>query len=91
LKKWCERSNINYTSNQEMITQDIIIQKIQKQVDVTNKGLAHFEQIKAFALLPNEWSIENEELTPKLSLKRKVILKNYDKEIQNIYRSEVKI
>lgn len=91
LKKWCERSNINYTSNQEMITKDIIIQKIQKQVDVTNKGLAHFEQIKAFALLPNEWSIENEELTPKLSLKRKVILKNYDKEIQNIYRSEVKI
>ena len=37
----------------------------------------HVEQIKKFEFLPTEWSIETGEMTPKLSIKRKVVLEKY--------------
>ena len=43
-------------------------------------------QVKQFALLPKEWSIDGGELTPKLSLKRKVILEKNKEIIEKIYK-----
>ena len=91
LKSFCQRNNISYSTNQEMMSNDVIVAKMQKQIDVTNKSLAKYEQIKAFELLLNEWSIENGELTPKLSLKRKAIMKNYEAQVDKIYSLETKI
>ncbi|MES2558124.1 MAG: long-chain fatty acid--CoA ligase [Bacteroidota bacterium] len=91
LKGWCERNNITYTTNEEMISKDFIVKKMQKQVDVTNKDLAQYETIKEFALLPYEWSIDGGELTPKLSLRRKEILRINEALIQKIYSSEITI
>lgn len=91
IKGWCERNNIVYTTNEEMITKDFIIQKMQKQVDVTNRALAKFEAIKAFELLPHEWSIDGGELTPKLSLRRKEIMRINAACIDRIYASEMKV
>jgi long-chain acyl-CoA synthetase len=91
LKSWCERTGISYTTNEEMIRKDFIIQKMQKQVDVTNRDLSHYEMIKAFDLLPAEWSIERGELTPKLSLKRKDILRINQALVNKIYESEMKV
>ena len=45
----------------------------------------HIEQIKKIVLLPNEWTVDSGELTPKMSLKRKNILEKYKTEIDNIY------
>ncbi len=91
LKAWCERNGITYTTNEEMIKQPVIIDKLQKQVDITNNGLAQYEQIKAFCLLPREWSIDNGELTPKLSLKRREIMRINEGLVSDIYKSEVSI
>jgi long-chain acyl-CoA synthetase len=43
------------------------------------------EQVKKFALLPNDWGVDSGELTPKLSLKRKVILEKFKESIEQIY------
>jgi long-chain acyl-CoA synthetase len=43
------------------------------------------EQVKKFALLPREWTIDKGEMTPKLSMKRKVVLANFEKEIEAMY------
>jgi len=43
------------------------------------------EQVKKFELLPNEWGIDTGELTPKLSMKRKVISEKYRDAIERIY------
>lgn len=91
LKSWCERNSIEYTTNQEMITKDFIIQKMRKQVDVTNRDLAQFEMIKEFALIPHEWSIDGGELTPKLSLRRKEIMRINEQLIHKIYSSETRV
>jgi long-chain acyl-CoA synthetase len=50
-----------------------------------NEQFNHVEQIKKFELLPQEWSIETGEMTPKLSLKRKVIMEKYKDAIEKIY------
>jgi long-chain acyl-CoA synthetase len=43
--------------------------------------------VKKFELLYNEWSIDGGELTPKLSLKRKVILQKYKAQVEKIYNN----
>ncbi len=91
LQAWCSRNNIKYTTNEEMIHQEVIIKKIQLQVDAINKDLAQYEMIKAFELLPQDLSIERGELTPKLSLKRKEMLRLHAPLVDKIYQSETKI
>jgi long-chain acyl-CoA synthetase len=41
--------------------------------------------VKKFSLLPNDWGVDSGELTPKLSLKRKVILEKFKEAIEQIY------
>ena len=57
-----------------------------EEVDEVNKSLSHYEAIKKIELLPREWTIENGELTPKLSLKRRVILEANKNLLDRIYR-----
>lgn len=61
------------------------IEIIQAEMDQLNAGFSNYEKVKKFALLPVEWSVAGSELTPKLSLKRRVILEKYSTEIEKIY------
>ena len=54
-------------------------------VERYNQHFNHVEQIKKFELLPNEWSVDTGELTPKLSMKRKVIMEKYKDAVERIY------
>jgi long-chain acyl-CoA synthetase len=56
-----------------------------QEVDAINKSLAQFETIKNVILAPRPFSVDSGELTPKLSLKRKVIMKNYEARINALY------
>ena len=55
------------------------------EVEHYNQQFNHVEQIKRFELLPHEWSVETGEMTPKLSLKRKVIMEKYRDAVRRIY------
>jgi long-chain acyl-CoA synthetase len=85
LKDWCRQNNVSYTSNEEMIHHPAILTLYKDLVESFNKYFNHVEQIKKFELLPREWSIETGEMTPKLSLKRKVIMEKYRDAIERIY------
>ncbi len=74
LKEYCKRKGIEFTSNEEIIKNPTIKARIIEEVEKANKTLAQYETIKRPELLPREWSIEKNEMTPKLSLKRKVIM-----------------
>lgn len=88
LKKWVEKKGISFSSKEEIVKNEQVISKYQEIIDKANEGFGHWEQVKKFALLPNEWSIDGGELTPKLSLKRKVILEKNKEIIDDIYREE---
>ncbi len=58
---------------------------IRKQLDKYNPRFAQVEQVKKFALLSDAWSIDGGELTPKLSMRRKVIEDRHSAEIDALY------
>lgn len=85
VKEWCSRKNISCPSNEELVKNPEVIKRIQEEVNKVNKSLAQFETIKKFELLPKEWSVDSGELTPKLSLRRKVILEKNKELVDKMY------
>lgn len=87
LREWAERKNIDLGdgSNSALISNPEVIQRIQKEVEEFNAGFGNWEQLKKFALLENELSIEANELTPTLKLKRKNILANHKAKYEQIF------
>ncbi len=85
LEKWCGHKGIPYGSKEEVVKNPQVIEKYQREIDRFNSNFGHWEQVKKFELLPKEWTIDGGELTPKLSLKRKAILKKEEEIIQRIY------
>ena len=58
---------------------------VQEAVDDVNRDRSRYEQIKRFAILARDFSIEEEELTPTLKLKRKVVLDHFAAEVASLY------
>ncbi|MFD0939789.1 AMP-dependent synthetase/ligase [Pedobacter boryungensis] len=86
LKTWCDKKGITYTTNEEMICNDQVIDKFNRIIATLGTEFGKWEQVKRFALLPKEFSIDGGELTPKLSFKRKVILEKNKDIIEKIYK-----
>ena len=85
LKKWTQQNNIEYTTNEDILKNHQVQQLYKSEVEHYNQQFNHVEQIKKFELLPHEWSVETGEMTPKLSLKRKVITEKYRDAVKRIY------
>jgi len=85
IREWCSQKQIAYTSDEEMVTNERVINKIQKEIDGLNENFAQYEKIKKFRLLPKAWTIDDGELTPTLKLKRKAIYQKYEKEIDELF------
>jgi len=60
--------------------------KIKEFIENNNKNLSLIEKIKKFIIVFDEFTIENRMLTPTLKLKRKIILENYKKRLENLYK-----
>ncbi|MGZ4159032.1 MAG: AMP-dependent synthetase/ligase, partial [Bacteroidia bacterium] len=88
LKEYCKRKNIEYSSNEEIIKNDTIKARIAEEIEKVNAELAQYEKIKRPELLSREWTIDKNEMTPKLSLKRKVIMAENKDLIEKIYGAE---
>ncbi len=75
----------NYLVALIVTEKDINKEKIQKILENINKNLTLVEKIKKFALIDEEFTINNGMLTPTLKLKRKEIVKNYKQQLENLY------
>lgn len=85
LKGWCERHDVVFGSNQEIIKNPVIIKRFKKEIDTYNKNLGKVENIIKFQLLADEWSQATGFLTPTLKIKRNKILAAYKETIDKIY------
>jgi long-chain acyl-CoA synthetase len=88
LEKWAGLKNIIWTERRQLLEMPTIRAKMEKEVHSMIDGLAHFEQPKKIALLEHDFSIERGELTPKLSVKRKVIDASYKAMIDALYEAD---
>lgn len=85
LKDYCALKGIPYTSNEQVVCEPRIKERLFAEVEKVNEGLGHWEQVKKIALLPKEWSVDGGEMTPKLSLRRKPILAKYAAVVEGLY------
>ena len=58
---------------------------VQADLDDANRHYAQVEQIKKFAILPRDFTLEDGELTPSLKLKRNVVYTNYADDFERLY------
>ncbi|WP_336627009.1 MULTISPECIES: AMP-dependent synthetase/ligase [unclassified Microbacterium] len=59
--------------------------EVQRAIDIANKGVSRAESIRKFTILDTEWTEASGHLTPKLSIKRNVILDDFADAIEDIY------
>ena len=79
---------IEAKSNEELVRHEGVRRLIQDEIDRFNTNLDRQEKIRRFALLPRDFSIEEDEITPSLKVKRKMIDKKYKSIIDQLYVDE---
>lgn len=80
-----ERMGLEFTDLADLAQKPEIQAMAQAAVDAANERLSRPEQVKAFELLPVEWTAESEELTPTLKLKRRVVNQKYADVLDRLY------
>jgi long-chain acyl-CoA synthetase len=83
-----ELDSLNISSKpnyEELATNPLVYEIIEAEIKTTNGELASYESIKGFIIAPSDFSIENGHMTPSLKLKKKIILKTYEREIDALY------
>ena len=80
-----QAEGITEKNQDALIKHPRVLEIIQSDVDRLNANFGSYESVKKFALLGKEWSVDGGEMTPKLSLKRRIIMEKYAKEIESIY------
>jgi long-chain acyl-CoA synthetase len=63
-------------------------EKLEREARRSLRDLAHFEMPKKFLVLPHDFSIERGELTPKMSVRRKVVEEHYRDQIEGLFLEE---
>lgn len=77
LKDWCKFHKIPYTTNEEMILNEEVKKRYDREVKKLNEGLGEVEKVKKYVLLADEWTIANGILTPTLKVKRRKVMERY--------------
>ncbi|MBP6424921.1 MAG: long-chain fatty acid--CoA ligase [Flavobacterium sp.] len=86
IKEWAKIHKITIgTTNDEIVSNLKVIERIQEEVDKLNEKFGNWEKIKRFELTPDLWTIEGGHLTPTLKLKRKVVMEKYLDLFNKIY------
>lgn len=77
LKDWCKFHKIPYTTNEEMILNEEVKKRYDREVKKLNEGLGEVEKVKKYQLVADEWTIANGILTPTLKVKRRKVMERY--------------
>ena len=89
LRDWCKNHHVPEMSDTDLTKHPKVQELFRDLIESFNKFFNHVEQVKRFELLPHEWSVDTGEMTPKLSLKRKVVMEKYRDAIERIYSDNV--
>jgi long-chain acyl-CoA synthetase len=87
---WASKHKVHYRDNQELICNQLVVNRMQKEIERYNKRLAPHEQIKRFRLIIDEWTPQTGDLSPTLKLKRVMLMKKYQHIVDEIYNHKQK-
>ena len=86
VKEYADKKGIVYKDMPELLKNNEIMELFREHIDTLQQQFAHYEQIKKFTLLPEPFSMAKGELTNTLKIKRNVLMVNYAKEIEEMYK-----
>ncbi|MET8005961.1 AMP-dependent synthetase/ligase [Nonomuraea glycinis] len=82
---WAQARGIAFTDLTDLAAHPDVLKEVEAAVEAANAKLARVQQVKKWVLLGTEWTIETEELTPSLKLKRRVVHAKYAELIEGLY------
>ena len=85
VKEYAREKKIQYSSVEELVKDDRVREMVGRRIEKLLAGLASFEKIKKFTLLPREFTMESGELTNTLKIRRPVINSRYAAQIEAMY------
>jgi len=86
LREWAKQNDTEFTSNEAIIQHPKVLSMFESIIAEYNLLYNQVEQVKKFTLIPREFTIDQGEMTPKLSIRRKQVLANFEKEIDLMYQ-----
>ncbi len=87
LPSWAQARGLTLDSVADAAAHPQVRAEVQRAIDEGNAELARVEQVRAWEIVPAEWTAESEELTPSLKLKRTVIHGKYAEVIDGLYHA----
>jgi long-chain acyl-CoA synthetase len=85
LSAWAAKEGLASADQAALVALPEVRQKMETEIRNTLRDLAQFEMPKKFLLLPRDFSIEAGELTPKLSVRRKVVEEHHRAAVEALY------
>lgn len=88
LEQYAKAHNLQYSSTEELLKLPEIYEFMHNRIREQQKGMAEYEMIKRFALIPKTFTIETGELTNTLKVRRSVIMQKYKLLIEEMYAQQ---
>ena len=88
MKGWCQRHNVTFTTPEELLRNDVVVKRFDKEIARLNAALGDTEKIKVRTFLADEWTVANGMITPTLKVRRKIIVKKYQDVIDKMFASK---
>ena len=85
VEDWAREHHIAFSSREDLCANEQVKKLLQERINTLQQQLAYYEQIKRITLLPHHFSMESGELTNTLKIRRPIINKNYQAEIDKMY------
>ena len=85
VEDWAREHHIAFSSREDLCADEQVKKMLQERINTLQQQLAYYEQIKRITLLPHHFSMESGELTNTLKIRRPIINKNYQAEIDKMY------
>jgi long-chain acyl-CoA synthetase len=86
LAKFAREQGILVTDRAALVKQPKVVERVSRIIEERNEGLQSYAKIKKFAILPDDFTIENGQLTPTLKVKRKIITEAHKELLDSLYR-----
>jgi long-chain acyl-CoA synthetase len=85
LEAWAREKNLASSTREELAARPEVEAFLASEAQKSLRDVAHFELPKRFLILPRDFSIETGELTPKLSVRRRIVEQRYAPQIAALY------
>ena len=86
VRAWAQAEGVDLPDDRAAICRDpSVVEFVQVDVDAVNEQLPKSERVKEFRLVPEEWTPENDLMTPSMKKKRRTVTERFEDQIRDVY------